>query len=54
MNLIVSVAAFLYLAENTSAYPVSLGPRPYWLVDQMRDIPLKEELGKLKTVDESF
>jgi hypothetical protein len=46
MKLAVCVVTFLYLADNTFAYPVSLGPRPYWLVDQMRDIPLKEKLGK--------
>ena len=29
-----------------SASPVvQLGPRPYWLIDQMRDGPLKDRLG---------
>ena len=29
-----------------SAMPVSIGARPYWLIDQMRDGELKTDLGK--------
>lgn len=29
-----------------SAAPVQVGPRPYWLIDQMRDGPLKSQLGE--------
>jgi hypothetical protein len=36
------------LAEFALAdfHPVSLGPRPYWLIDQMRDGLLKDTLGE--------
>lgn len=39
-------AASMASAEKMASYPISLGPRPYWLVDQMRDGPLKEKLRK--------
>jgi hypothetical protein len=36
-----------FLAEIALAdYPVQLGPRPYWLIDQMRDGELKDTLRK--------
>ena len=42
-----SLLAVALLAEIASAdYPVQLGPRPYWLIDQMRDGELKDTLRK--------
>jgi len=29
-----------------AAMPVTVGPRPYWLIDQMRNTSLKTQLGK--------
>lgn len=36
-----------------SSRPVSIGPRPYWLVDQMREGALKSELGKTLSLQKS-
>ena len=39
--------AIAFLAIGVaSAMPVSIGPRPYWLLDEMRDGDLKSELRK--------
>ena len=40
------VAAIAVSLGVVSSRPVSLGPRPYWLIDQMRSGPLKDQLGK--------
>jgi hypothetical protein len=42
-----SFLAMALLAEIASAdYPIQLGPRPYWMIDQMRDGELKDTLRK--------
>lgn len=34
-------------AQGQAAAPsIQMGTRPYWLIDQMREGPLKTELGK--------
>ena len=40
----VVMASTVATADKSPA--VQLGPRPFWLIDQMRDIPLKTELGE--------
>jgi hypothetical protein len=45
----ISMAAFVAVATVVSAQPseiISLGTRPYYLVDEMKPSDLKEKLGK--------
>lgn len=47
MNIFMGVLLSSSLAVVVQSRTVQLGPRPFWITDQMRDTPLKSQLGKL-------
>ena len=43
----ITLLTWANFVESVRTGSVQLGPRPFWLVDKMRNITLKTQLGKL-------